>query len=224
MMTPLATLVPDLRREAPGCRGVLLRDALLKASQDFCRRTQVWRRNIPDIEPNTGCTAIYLKADGTCLCGPTNSSAASLSDTMIWKDGAKICDDSGVKEPVPVGAHVISIISGDNLADCFSYEMGSAVLVVSTTVPLQGLQAVLMPTQDSVPDFVITTYREALRTGALFKLHSIRGQSWSDQGAREQNRVEFERYMLEAAASSAVDFVTGPRRIKNTGRRLADAP
>ena len=73
MMRSLAELVPDLRREAPGCRGVLIRDALMKAAQDFCRRSHVWRRNIPDIQPDAGCTAIYLKADGSCLCGPTTT-------------------------------------------------------------------------------------------------------------------------------------------------------
>lgn len=220
-MKQLSVLIDDVAREAPGCRRPFMINALIKSAKEFCTRTNVWKRDVPTIPGGTHCTAIYLTAEGSCLCGPTDQSAAHLSDSMVWKDQSKICDDTGLRDPVPANARVVRLIA-PYAPDCFAYEHDANVLVIRASVPVSGLKVVLMPINDDVPDFLIDLHDDAMIYGALYRLHSMRGQSWSDRDTREHNRVEFERTITDAKVSAADNNVAGPRF--NQVRGLPGAP
>ena len=223
-MRSLSELVSEVKREAPGCRKVLVERALLDITRELCRQTHIWKRKLPDLDfGEAGCARVYFTVGGNCGC------VQGVPDDQVWCDDLIVCDDK-VLQPVPDAIEIVSLhhplfqTPGECIIEGIEWDIGEQVITATSDVPgttFTGLEASLMPTGMDVAD-VVFRYDTTVKLGAVWKLLSMSGMSWSDNTRAKQAWHEYERGRIEAQNDAGKGFVNKPMRVNRT--RLRGAP
>jgi hypothetical protein len=203
-MADLTTLHRFLRIELPGCPEPVLSEGVLKATQDFFKRSQSYK-----------ITTGSPLADWTeALPFPT---VIDLPDAVriVRVDTLKYTTDGTSMEIVPFNTRQQLDMTIPNWevevgtkpkAWTHDEEIGARIIPIAAADVLASLQMRLVVTPDdtatSVPDFLYYEFEEYIKVGALARLMKIPGKDWTD---------------LRAAGAYAALFEDGIRRAKSRG-------
>ncbi len=191
-------VVGPILAEFEGCPEALAVDALRNAFIDFCKGTYGWQ------------TGVRVMSDATVTAN-TEVHVIDIVDARI--EGASVCitfanaDDNDV-DPSSVD-YVI------RFADPNAFEITPAP-ATPVEIALMVIAAPL-PTATSGPDHIWNGWHEALRAGAIGRLHMTPAKPWAIPGSAAGYLSMFERAKRDAA-------ITYSRNRRNRGRVLRVRP
>lgn len=185
-MAALASLLPDIQPDVAGCPAITIRHELLRAAQDFFRRSRAWRVRTAAlaVAANQASVTIVLSAgqepvraeeaylDGRHIFPATDAdlSAANSGDwqsaTGTPRNFMQLMPGSVRLYPVPAAAATTGLV----------LEVSVAPADAATTIP----------------DDLLIEHRNVLISGALASLFLQPKRSWSDPALGAYHRDIFE--------------------------------
>lgn len=178
-MTDLDVFLPSIMPKVPGCPEPSAFFAIIKAAQEFCERTRVWRDNDTFQVTETSCNVV---------CAPDGADVFEIENALL--DGKKL-------EPVSLGD-----LNRDH-PDWREKSQGGrwitqierdTVLVVPKTAGTLALSITLRPSDDAeqLPDFMAKHYRQVIADGALAEILMLPNQSFTDPARAQFYAARFE--------------------------------
>lgn len=173
--------------EVPGCPEFTAERAIRDACIDFCARTDIYRAEAQTLVVTAGITEYELDA-------PVGTEPNHVK--TILRNG----------RPLTASTYedVITLIelSDRSYPQCFAQYDNANVLIGPKPVERESLKVLytLKPTQSStsIPDTIGNEWREALVSGALFRLQMMAGQPWLNPNAANANAQIYERSVAKA--------------------------
>lgn len=186
-MTTWSALIREIATYIPACPDPVAEQALARAAEEFCRRTQVWVEWLEpiaivagvreyDIEPPAGAQVLRM-LQATVDATPM--------DIRSWR--------LAPRNPATGTVERSGVSSADLLTLWLSRELPAGSRL--------ELQVQLAPTRTatSLPDWIAARHFDVLAAGALARLFDMRG-SWTDPRAARRETEKFERLTATACA------------------------
>lgn len=178
-MTELDVFLPSIMPKVPGCPEPSAFFAIIKAAQDFCERTRLWRDSDSFQITETSCNVV---------CAPDGSDLFEIENAML--DGKKL-------DPISIGD------LNRDYPDWRERSQGGrwitqtehdTVIVVPKTAGTLALSITLRPSDDAelLPDFLAKHYRQVIADGALAEILMLPGQSFTDPARAQFYSARFE--------------------------------
>lgn len=181
--------LPDVRVHVPDAPDPLVRQALRRASRQFCRRTRAWRAWV------------------TCTAGDPREYTMTLPTGAAVVRIERVTVDRKPLDLVPFHWPEHDPIEHADAEDVGVVSEDLATLVVTGPEITGDIRALLslMPTRQAtgVGDFVAERYLEAIASGAASDLLRTRGADWYDPQAANICEGQF-----QAGIAQACDDVT----------------
>lgn len=173
-------LLPYILARAKGCPEPTATEAIITAAREFCERTRVWRNEATETISATGEITPTLPA-GSVL---HDVDYARLDDGELTSISVKTLDETwpGWRTDTSGNPKHITQLSVDKLR-----------LVPETDSGSLFLSLILKPAYGAttLPDFIGTQYRKAIRHGALAEIFAIPGDVFTNPALSQANGVEF---------------------------------
>lgn len=177
--------------EVPGCPEFTAERAIRDACIDFCARTDLYRADVLTLVVTPNITEYELDA-------PTGTEPNHVK--MVLRNGRPL------QSLTFEDAFMRTELSDRSAPSYFSQYDNSNLLLGPKPSDRESLKVIysLKPTQTStsIPDTVGLEWREALVSGALFRLQMMSGQPWMDGGAAGANNQIYERELAKAIRQS----------------------
>lgn len=173
--------------EVPGCPEFTAERAIRDACIDFCARTDIYRAEVQTLIVSAGITEYELDA-------PTGTEPNHVKG--ILRAG----------RPLTASTYedVITLIelSDRSYPQVYAQYDNANLLIGPKPAERETLKVLytLKPTQSStsIPDTIGLEWREALVSGALFRLQMMSGQPWLNPNAANANAQIYERAVAKA--------------------------
>lgn len=181
--------------DIPDCSHFMAANALRRAAQEFCARTKAWRVNLGAKRLVAGISAYDFDVE------PTQEVCELISATL---DGQPI--DPLTPEQSGSGARGVLLLSERE----YSVEptpAGSAIL---------RMRVALRPsnTATGIEDFLFAAYAKDIGKGAKAELFGMTNQPFSNPGAAQAERGEFDAAIARTALRVAKGFSGAPLRTR----------
>lgn len=187
-MIELDVFLPDIMPYVPGCPEPTAFARIIKASQEFCERTRLWRDEDSFKITPTSCNVV---------CAPDGADLFEIEHASI--DGCvltpiSICDLNKLHP----GWREYEAGQGQWITQ---FEHGSVTIAPKCTGTLK-LSTYLRPSNDAeqLPDFLSRHYRQVIADGALAEILMLPGQSFTDP-----SRAQFYSMRFESKLSGLTD-------------------
>lgn len=173
--------------EAPGCPEFTAERAIRDACIDFCARTDLYKAEAQSLVVSAGVTEYELDA-------PTGTEPNHVK--AVLRKGKPLT-------AVTYEDAVMKIEQSDRSYPQYYAQYDNAnVLIGPKPAERETLKVLytLKPTQSStsIPDTIGNEWREALISGALFRLQMMAGQPWLNPNAANANAQLYERAVGKA--------------------------
>lgn len=173
--------------EVPGCPEFTAERAIRDACIDFCARTDIYRAEVQTLVVSANITEYELDA-------PTGTEPNHVKS--ILRAG----------RPLAASTYedVITLIelSDRSYPQAYAQYDNASLLIGPKPAEREALKVLytLKPTQtsSSIPDTIGLEWREALVSGALFRLQMMSGQPWLNPNAANANAQIYERAVAKA--------------------------
>lgn len=189
-MTELEYFLPKIMPYAPGCPDPAALAAIVKAAQDFCERTRIWRdEDCFQVTP-TSCNV---------MCAPQDADVFEIEHATL--DGQKL---------EPISLHDLSRIMPDwrereeGAGKWISQIERGTVLVVPRTSGTLRLSTILKPANDAeqLPDFIAKDHLHTIADGALAEILMTPNQPFSAPDRAQFYSMRFENRLQGLSTTS----------------------
>lgn len=197
-MTDLEDFLPLIIPQAPGCPAPTAFKGIIKAAQELCERTRLWReRDTFNVTPSS-CNVICAP-DGADLF---EIEAASLDGMALEPISITELDyrRPGWRTDEPgAGQYITQVTPG-------------SLLVVPGTTGKLALATILRPSNDAtqLPDFIGAQYQREIVDGALAEILMTPGQNFTDPSRAQFYASRFELKLSQITSRT----VQGQQRAK----------
>lgn len=201
-MIELDVFLPKIMPYVPGCPEPTAFAGIIKASQEFCERTRLWRdEDVFTLTP-TSCNVV---------CAPEGSDLFEIENASL--DGNRLdpisLSDLDLKYPrwremdTGQGQWITQI------------EHGSVVIVPKCRGTLR-LSTFLRPSDeaDQLPDFLSKLYRQCIADGALAEILMLPAQSFTDPTRAQFYSMRFEAKLSELTNRTIKGQQRAPTRVR----------
>lgn len=189
-MTELDVFLPKIMPYVPGCPEPTAFAAIIKAAQDFCERTRLWRDEDQFNVTPTSCNVVCAP-EGADLFEIEHATLNGYQLTPISiGDLNRDMPDWREREGMP--GHYIT-----------QTEPGS-VLVVPRSAGKLRLATILRPSNDAdqLPDFIAQHYSQAIADGALAEILMTPNQPFTAPDRAQFYSMRFESRVSELSTRS----------------------
>lgn len=177
--------------EAPGCPEFTAERAIRDACIDFCARTDLYKAEILTLVVSAGITDYEI--DAPTGAEPNHIKAVLRKGrplTASTYEEVFMRNESSDRSPPQVYAQY----DNRNLLLGPKPSERESLKVIYTLKPTQ--------TSTSIPDTIGLEWRDALVSGALFRLQMMAGQPWMNPGGAQANNQIYEREVGRAIRQS----------------------
>lgn len=173
--------------EVPGCPEFTAERAIRDACIDFCARTDIYRAEVQTLIVSAGITEYTLDA-------PTGTEPNHVKNVL--RQGKPL-------KAITYEDAIMNIEQSERSFPQYYSQYDNATLLLGPKPESRETLKVLFslkPTQSStsIPDTIGLEWREALISGALFRLQMMSGQPWANGGAANANAQIYERAVVSA--------------------------
>ena len=178
-MAEVKELVPSVQEMARLCPVKRIKDSIMDAAIDFCRRSLVWRVQTTD--------DIVAGTDTYTLAMPTGAAIGAIE--IVTVDGIQIpMWTSPWPHSSTSGGAVFYGVNQDKQVRLYPIPAESVTdgLVVSVV-------AIPDKTGTVIPDFLLDDYKDAIVSGALASVMAIIGQPWANAQVAMYHQKMFSR-------------------------------
>lgn len=189
-MTDLEAFLPQVMPYAPGCPEPTALAAIIKAAQDFCERTKLWRDKDQFTVTPTSCNVVCVP-DGADLFEIEQATLNGyLLEPITQADLNSRLPDWRTREETQ-GRWITQT------------EPGSVMVVPRSTGTL-FLATVLRPANDAeqMPDFIAQHYLRVIADGALAEILMTPGQPFTAPDRAQFYSMRFEQRLGELSTRS----------------------
>lgn len=201
-MTELDVFLPKIMPYVPGCPEPTAFANIIKAAQEFCERTRLWRGDDTFTVTPTSCNV---------MCAPQGADVYEIESAYV---------DSVKLEP-------ISLADLDNHHSQWrdwtegqgrwitQIEHGTVLIVPKCTGKLK-LSTFLRPSEDAdqLPDFLSQLYRQCIADGALAEILMLPGQPFSAPDRAQFYSMRFETKLGELSSRTIKGQQRAPARVR----------
>lgn len=201
-MTELDVFLPKILPYAPGCPEPTAFAGIIKAAQEFCERTRLWRDEDQFTVTPTSCNVV---------CAPEGADLFEIEGA--WLNGMQLkpiaLTDLDNRYP-DWRSHESS--QGEWITQT---EPGSVVITPRCTGTLK-LATFLRPAEDAdqLPDFIAKLYRQCIADGALAEILMLPGQPFSDPSRAQFYSMRFEAKLSELTNRTIKGQQRAPARVR----------
>lgn len=201
-MTELDVFIPSILPYAPGCAEPTAFAAIIKAAQDFCERTRLWRdEDTFSITPSS-CNVV---------CAPEGADLFEIEHALL--DGSPLTAISlaDLNHNVPRWRE-LDTGQGHWITQI---EHGSVVIVPRCRGSL-SLSTFLRPSDDAdgLPDFLPRLYKKCIADGALAEILMLPGQPFTDPSRAQYYSMRFEAKLSELSNRTIKGQQRAPTRVR----------
>lgn len=189
-MTELDVLLPSIMPYAPGCPEPTAFAGIIKAAQDFCERTRLWRDEDQFTVTPTSCNVV---------CAPQGADLFEIEHASL---------DGYTLEPISIGELNRDMPDWRDQEGTLGRwiaqtEPGSVIVVPRSTGTLR-LATVLKPSNDAeqLPDFIAKDYRQVIADGALAEILMTPNQPFTAPDRAQFYSMRFESRLSELSTRS----------------------
>jgi len=209
MATALSAFLPYVMPYVDGCPDIVAEQAILRASIEFCERTQYWRYDLSPITPVKNIKEYTLSL-------PSGSAISSVEDP-VYHAGTEI--SLVTRDWLSKNVANWKTITKSKAEYIYVPEPGKIRLVPypsETSVGALEVSVILKPKPDAttIPDVLFDEYFECISEGAKYKLFSIPKKDWSDTESSLIAKAIFDDGIEGAVSKSKSGFKTEDRRNK----------
>lgn len=197
-MIDLEQFLPHIIPQAPGCPVPTAFAGIIKAAQDFCERTRLWRDQDQFNVTPTSCNVI---------CAPEGADLFEIEAASL--DGVAL-------EPISLGDLERRLpgwrTDEPGVGRYITQTEPGSILVLPRTTGKLALATILRPANDAdqLPDFLGKLYERTIVDGALAEILMTPGQNFTDP-----NRAQFYSARFEGKLSKILNrTVQGQQRAK----------
>lgn len=201
-MIELDVFLPKIMPYAPGCPEPTAFANIIKAAQEFCERTRLWRdEDVFTLTP-TSCNVV---------CAPEGSDLFEIENALL--DGSRLepisLSDLNKKYP---NWREMDTGQGQWITQI---EQGSVVVVPKCTGTLR-LATFLRPAEgaDQLPDFIARDHRQCIADGALAEILMLPGQPFTDPNRAQFYSMRFEARLNTLTTSTIKGQQRAPSRVR----------
>lgn len=197
-MTEIEVFLPRIMPAAPGCPEPTALAAVIKAAQDFCERTRLWRDEDRFTVTPSSCNVV---------CAPQGADLFEIEHALL--DGRPL---------TPISLHDLNRDMPDwrtreePAGRWITQTEPGTVLVVPRCSGTLYLATTLKPANDAelLPDFLARDYLQVIADGALAEILMLPGQPFTDP-----NRAQFYSMRFESRLSDLLNrSIKGQQRAK----------
>lgn len=201
-MIELDVFLPKILPYVPGCPEPTAFAGIIKAAQEFCERTRLWRDEDQFTVTPTSCNVV---------CAPEGADLYEIESAYL--DGCKL-------EP-------ISLADLDSLHPRWrEYDAGQGrwitqiehgtLIVVPKCQGALKLSTFLRPADDAdqLPDFIAKLYSKCIADGALAEILMLPGQPFSDPSRAQFFSTRFEAKLSELTNRTIKGQQRAPTRVR----------
>lgn len=178
-MADVKELVPSVQEMARLCPVKRIKDAIMDAAVEFCRKSIIWRvQSVDDI------------VAGTDTYTPSVPTGAAISAIEIVTVG-------GIRMPMWTSPWPHSATSGGAAFYGVNQDKQVRIYPVPPENITDGLVVSIVAIPDKtgtvIPDFLVDDYKDALVSGALASVMAIIGQPWANAQVAMYHQKMFSR-------------------------------
>lgn len=201
-MIELDVFLTKIMPYVPGCPEPTAFAGIIKAAQEFCERTRLWRDEDTFTLSPTSCNVV---------CAPEGADLFEIENALL--DGCRLepisLSDLNKKYPqwremdTGQGQWITQI------------EHGSVVVVPACRGTLR-LSTFLRPSDeaDQLPDFMSKLYRQCIADGALAEILMLPGQPFTDPNRAQFYSMRFEAKLSELTNRTIKGQQRAPTRVR----------
>jgi hypothetical protein len=201
-MIELDVFLTKIMPYVPGCPEPTAFAGILKAAQEFCERTRLWRDEDSFTLTPTSCNVV---------CAPEGADLFEIEHASL---------DGNPLEPISLAdlnrryPRWRELDSGQGQW-ITQIEPGSVVVVPTCTGALK-LSTFLRPSEEAeqLPDFLARDYRQCIADGALAEILMLPGQSFTDPSRAQFYSLRFEAKLSELTNRSIKGQQRAPTRVR----------
>lgn len=189
-MIDLDALLPSIMPYAPGCPEPTALAGIIKAAQDFCERTRLWRDEDQFTVTPTSCNVV---------CAPQGADLFEIEHASI---------NGYTLEPISIGELSREMPDWRDRQDTqgrwiTQTEPGSVIVVPRSTGTLR-LATILKPSNDAdqLPNFIFKDYRQVIADGALAEILMTPNQPFTAPDRAQFYSMRFESRLSELSTRS----------------------
>lgn len=201
-MIELDVFLTKIMPYVPGCPEPSAFAAIIKAAQEFCERTRLWRDEDTFTLTPTSCNVV---------CAPEGADLFEIENALL--DGGRLeptsLSDLNHKYP---RWRELDAGQGQWITQI---EHGSVVVVPKCTGTLK-LSTFLRPSDeaDQLPDFLSKLYRQCIADGALAEILMLPGQPFTDPSRAQFYSMRFEAKLSELTNRTIKGQQRAPTRVR----------
>lgn len=189
-MTELDVLLPSIMPYAPGCPEPTAFAGIIKAAQDFCERTRLWRDEDQFTVTPTSCNVV---------CAPQGADLFEIEHASL---------DGYTLEPISIGELNRDMPDWRDRQDTqgrwITQAAPGSVIVVPRSNGTLRLGTILKPSNDAdqLPDFIAKDYRQVIADGALAEILMTPNQPFTAPDRAQFYSMRFESRLSELSTRS----------------------
>lgn len=201
-MIELDVFLSKIMPYVPGCPEPSAFAGIIKASQEFCERTRLWRDEDTFTLTPTSCNVV---------CAPEGADLFEIENALL--DGVRL-------EPISLSDldhkyprwRELDTGQGQWITQI---EHGSVLVVPKCTGTLK-LSTFLRPSEDAdqLPDFLSKLYRQCIADGALAEILMLPGQPFTDPSRAQFYSMRFEAKLSELTNRTIKGQQRAPTRVR----------
>lgn len=201
-MIELDVFLPKIMPYVPGCPEPTAFAGIIKAAQEFCERTRLWRDEDTFTLTPTSCNVV---------CAPEGADLFEIENALL--DGSRL-------EPISLSDldrkyprwREMDTGQGQWITQI---EHGSVVVVPKCRGTLH-LSTFLRPSEeaDQLPDFLSRNYRQCIADGALAEILMLPGQPFTDPSRAQFYSMRFEAKLSELTNRTIKGQQRAPTRVR----------
>ncbi len=201
-MIELDVFLSKIMPHVPGCPEPTALAGIIKAAQEFCERTRLWRDEDTFTVTPTSCNVV---------CAPEGADLFEIESASV--DGNKL-DPISLAELTRLHPRWREFEVGQGQW-VTQIEHGSVLIVPRCRGTLR-LSTFLRPAEDAdqLPDFIPKHYKQCIADGALAEILMLPGQPFSDPSRAQFFSMRFENKLNELTNSTIKGQQRAPTRTR----------
>lgn len=212
-MKATSLFLPRVNLNTYGAPRILQMEEILNACIEFCERSRAWIQTLQPTQLGAGINSYDFTLDPNVLV------VQIMSGHLVGNSAPKVhprapdwLDDNypGWEDGAQVGRPLnVTQLSPDQFMPV-PWDDGTGYQMV--------LRCALKPSPDAVlvPDFIYNDYRDTIVSGALARLFSVRGKSWSDPNLAVAHAGIFDAACIKALRRQEKAFGRAKNRVKGS--------
>ncbi len=211
MSHPLSAFYPLLLPELPTCPEPMMDLHLREVAREFCLQTGAWTVPLDAIDLVAAQATYDLDAPESEAV-ITRITSVTANSVLLWSDTDPKADEDTPKyvrtdPPFTVSNDLLEFTLIED--EVPSAAVADGLVLVGTLLPAPGAA--------TLPDFLLTTYSEAMRVGTLARLMVMGNKPWTDRALATDYRAQWQRLTGFAAYQADVGNTRKTLRVRKWG-------